>query len=287
MLHTRFYFNGQIASDHKLILDDVELRKVQRYAKDREGSVIPLHRIEEHGSVECVAVRGAFDLTELAQALTALTKLEYLSIPSKLIGVLSVQLAPTLQTLEIIGTKNTRLRREFHCSTLKRIMSWPCVTTFCQEQIPMTQSFYTRLDAKGELLKEIARSQNIDVLTISDRSDLAGLPKRDWTDVQFLRLQVNSICSMAGIEQFANVTDLVLHDNKKLASLEGIEKMERLKELTIAYCPALTSLDPLQGLHLQKLSVYGCPQLRKDAAECLAGMGLIESILNINGQQTP
>ena len=74
-----------------------------------------------------------------------------------------------------------------------------------------------------------------------------------------LRIWRTRIRDLKGIEQFSSLKRLVINDNSRIETLDGLQKFKGLNYLAVLHGgKKLTDAAPIKGLKLEGFDVYGC-----------------------------
>lgn len=191
--------------------------------------------------------------------LEALRDLKYLRIDADALPEIYPHVGALIDTLVIRALKRIKIPDEVVFPTAKTVMTLDEVVSFKLAQFPRATNFLVRWDSKQSVAKEIARAGRVDSLMISHVDSLEEIPERDWSDVQELRIWRTRIRDLKGIEQFSDLKRLVINDNSKLETLEGLQKFHNLNYLAVLHGgKKLTDAAPIKGLKLEGFDVYGC-----------------------------
>lgn len=98
----------------------------------------------------------------------------------------------------------------------------------------------------------------------------------------------STVTSLDGINQFPNLTELVLNDMNVLENINGLEALTQLKLVDLTNCSLLTSLEPLANLTtITELKLSGCTAIKpKPKRLNLTGMQVFDE-LNRHNKSKP
>ena len=98
----------------------------------------------------------------------------------------------------------------------------------------------------------------------------------------------SAITNLEGINQFPNITELVLNDLNQLENINGLENLAQLKTIDLTNCSLITSLEPLVNLStISDLKLSGCVSIKpKPKRLNLSGMQVFDE-LNRHNKSKP
>ena len=267
MLHNRFLYRGFDVSRNKVVADADTQKSMALLAKERLSNVLDVQNDQGIRDADCIQFIGFKACPEEAfKVIKKLKNTQYLHLPTWLLEGLSDVKLPRLETLLVDGTDKTILPASFNNKNMIRLASPNSVCLFSKDQLPNLTDFNMQFDSQGKVMKEIMRYVNIEVLTLSKIKAIPAWPVPD--SIKFLRIRgCNLLPSLAKVGQFHNITDLLISDIRQLVDIITLDELQKLEELTIAYCPNLRDVSPLKALRLKKLCVYGCRMLNRSDVE--------------------
>jgi hypothetical protein len=288
MLHKTFSYEGLEPKDRAIIADSTELVKIRSYAKELTPNVLNFDTsgaiLSNYPVLSGIDVRGIHhNFESLRGVILNYPNLKFLSLPLELIDVINCRLPNSLETIAINGVGRTALPKNIQSENLRRLIgSWPVSVTFKHASVPSITCFYCRTLPKTNVLAEIAKYSKIEVLTVSDHPKMGGLFLPERNSVRFLRLIDNGLEALNDVPVHEGVTDLYLHSENRLGTLDGIQAFGNLRELSILYCGRLRNIDALLSTNIKVLSIVGCALLEKTrVVEKIAPLKLQSTTLNI------
>ena len=94
----------------------------------------------------------------------------------------------------------------------------------------------------------------------------------------------STITNIEGINQFPNLTEIVLNDLNNLESIKGVEFLHKLKTVDLTNCSMLSSLEPLANLScITDIKLSGCIAIKpKPKRLNISGMQVFEELNRYN-----
>ena len=264
MPHEDFQYEGMNPSQHIIVADDVEFRKIELYARNLLDRAYLLSRVASGcpsavATATSLAIRGN-ELLEIPSWLRSCMNLRYLSIPSSLAASLSLDSLPAEQvTLELTGTGSVRLDGFVH-DKIERIIAPNTVVRFSPLVFPSLKHFHAVSDRKRSVLRELKCADvqlfSATITPFSSSHDLSLLLDEK---LRYLRLVGGNGSSLDGISRFVSLTDLHLHDLNKLESIGALVRLPLLRDLSVGYCKNIRDIAIISTIEtLHRLSFYGC-----------------------------
>ena len=106
--------------------------------------------------------------------------------------------------------------------------------------------------------------------------------------IKRLEITNSTVTNLDGINQFPNLTELVLNDLNNLQNINGLESLKQLKNIDLTNCSLLTSLEPLANLtNITDIKLSGCVSIKpKPKRLNLSGMQVFDE-LNRHNKSKP
>ena len=129
------------------------------------------------------------------------------------------------------------------------------------------------------------------VLILNANNQLKKLfkdPNIRCESVKKLLITNSTITNLEGINQFPNISELVLNDLSNLENINGLESLTQLKTIDLSNCSLISSLEPLVNLStISDLKLSGCTAIKpKPKRLNLSGMQVFDE-LNRHNKSKP
>ena len=107
-------------------------------------------------------------------------------------------------------------------------------------------------------------------------------------NIKKIVIRNSTITNIEGINQFPNLTEIVLNDLNNLESIKGVEFLQKLKTVDLTNCSLLSSLEPLANLScITDMKLSGCIAIKpKPKRLNLSGMQVFDE-LNRHNKSKP
>ena len=129
------------------------------------------------------------------------------------------------------------------------------------------------------------------VLILNANNQLKKLfkdPNIRCESVKKLLITNSTITNLEGINQFQNISELILNDLSNLENINGLESLTQLKTIDLSNCSLISSLEPLVNLStISDLKLSGCTAIKpKPKRLNLSGMQVFDE-LNRHNKSKP
>ena len=129
------------------------------------------------------------------------------------------------------------------------------------------------------------------VLILNANNQLKKLfkdPNIRCESVKKLLITNSTITNLEGINQFPNISELILNDLSNLENINGLESLTQLKTIDLSNCSLISSLEPLVNLStISDLKLSGCTAIKpKPKRLNLSGMQVFDE-LNRHNKSKP
>jgi hypothetical protein len=288
MLHASFNYTGIVSSEHIVVEDDAAYQTTARFAKERLEHAFRIEALDQ-SSIEVFETASSMEIRgdsilRIPEWLHRCVKLKFLLLPVHLASQLQSDSLPrSIETIDFSGDGRAKISDQFVHGQVKRLMSDAnAAVAFKPSSFPSLEYFHFLSDKKKRLLMELHKSNvRLVAATITPFSHPNDLNALFEGSLKYLRLGGGLANNLQGIERFAQITDLNLHNLSRLEKIEPILQLGRLQDLSIGYCNRIQDLEKIAKVRsLRRLLLYGCHQVISDAhIELFRGMKLDELVM--------